>query len=240
MSNLAFSALSLSPFYFDCVLLYFEMELLKAIRKEKCDPERVDCYKYLGVTLNQRLSSEDHVSNIASKIRKRISILSRIKYMLPISVRLTFYNTMIKPIFEYNSVAGGDKRNTVHMDTLQILQNRAAKIIFGRELRDSATQALKDLNWVTLVKKRTTDRWIFVYKCLNNLIGFDFGFKSFKNRHDCYTRNKQNLAFELSKTNWGFFKTVPHCGKDWNTIDLETRNADNLIAFKKSIVKIFC
>ena len=134
------------------------MELLKAIRKEKCDPERVDCYKYLGVTLNQRLSSEDHVSNIASKIRKRISILSRIKCMLPISVRLTFYITMIKPIFEYNSIVGGDKRNTVHMDTLQILQNRAAKIIFGRELRDSATQALKDLNWVTLVKKRTIDR----------------------------------------------------------------------------------
>ena len=71
----------------------------------------------------------------------------------------------------------------------------------------------------------------------NNLIEFDFGFKSFKNRLAYNTRNKQNLAFELSKTNWGFFKTVPHCGKDWNTIDLETRNADNLIAFKKSIVK---
>ena len=67
------------------------------------DLERVDCYKYLGITPNQRLSWEDHVSNIASKIRKRISILSRIKYMLPLSARLTFYNTVIKPIFEYDS-----------------------------------------------------------------------------------------------------------------------------------------
>ena len=50
-------------------------------------------------------------------------------------------------------------------------------IILGRDLRDSATQALKDLNWLTLVKKRTIDRCIFVYKCLNNLIEFDFGFK---------------------------------------------------------------
>ena len=64
----------------------------------------------------------------------------------------------------------GDERNTVHMDTLQILQNRAVKIILGRDLKDSATQALKDLNWLTLVKKRTIDRCIFVYKCLNNLI----------------------------------------------------------------------
>ena len=74
--------------------------------------------------------------------------------MLPLSARLTFYNTMIKPIFEYNSIVWGDKRNTVHMDTLQ---NRAAKVILGRDLRDSATQALKDLNWLTLVKKRTID-----------------------------------------------------------------------------------
>ena len=141
------------------------------------DLERVDCYKYFGFTLNQRLSWEDHVSNIASKIRKRISILSRIKYMLPLSAGLTFYNTMINPIFKYNSIVWGHKRNTVHMDTLQILQNRAAKIILGRDLRDSATQALKDLNWLTLVKKRTIDRCTFVYKCLNNLIKFDFDFK---------------------------------------------------------------
>lgn len=94
--------------------------------------------------------------------------------MLPLSARLTFYNTMIKPIFEYNSIVWGDKRNTVHMDTLQ---NRAAKITLGRDLRDSATQALKDLNWLTLVKKRTINRCIFVYKCLKNLIEFDFGFK---------------------------------------------------------------
>ena len=52
------------------------------------------------------------------------------------------------------------------MDTLKILQNRAVKIILGRDLRDSATQALKDLNWLTLVKKRTIDRCIFVNKCL--------------------------------------------------------------------------
>ena len=35
----------------------------------------------------------------------------------------------------------------------------------------------------------------------------------------------------------GVFSKLSHTGKDWNTIDLETRNADNLIAFKKSIVK---
>ena len=158
--------------------------------------------------------------------------------MLPLSARLTFYNTMIKPIFEYDSTVWIGKRNTVHMYTLQILQNRAAKIILGRDLRDSATQALKDLNWLTLVKKRTIDRCIFVYKCLNNLIEFDFGFKSFKNRDDYNTRNKQYLAFELSKTNWDFSKlshTVERTGtpSTWNQKRWQHH------CFKKSIVKTF-
>ena len=83
---------------------------------------------------------------------------------------------MIKPILEYNSIVWGDKRNSVQMDHLQVLQNRAAKMILGKELHSSATQALKELNWVTLAKKRTIDRCIFVYKCLNNLINHDFGF----------------------------------------------------------------
>ena len=125
------------------------------------------------------------------------------------------------------------------MYTLQILQNRAAKIILGRDLRDSATQALKDLNWLTLVKKRTIDRCIFVYKCLNNLIEFDFGFKSFKNRDDYNTRNKQYLAFELSKTNWDFFQNCPTLWKGLEHHRLGTRNADNIIALRNQLLRFF-
>ena len=76
----------------------------------------------------------------------------------------------MKPIFEHDSIVWGYKRNSVQMDFLQILQNRAAKTILGRDPFSSATQALKDLSWMTLAKKRTMARCIFVYKCLNNLI----------------------------------------------------------------------
>ena len=103
------------------------------------DLARVDSFKYLGVTLNERLSWDDHIFNIASKIRKRIAILNRIKSLLPLSARITYYNTLIRPIFDYNSVVCGDKRNSVQMDLLQVLQNRAAKTILGKELHSSAT-----------------------------------------------------------------------------------------------------
>ena len=146
---------------------------------------------------------------------------------------------MIKPIFEYNSIIWGDKRNSVQMDLLQILQNRAAKTILGRELHSSATQALKDLNWMPLVKKRIIDFCIFVYKCLHNLINHDFGFYSLSQVHYHNTRHKENVSFESVKTNWGLFKTVPHCSKDWNSLDLDTRNIDSLKSFRNKLFQIF-
>ena len=124
--------------------------------------EHVESFKHLGVTLYQRLSWDDHILSIVSKIRKRIAVLNRIKSLLPLSARIMYYNTMMMPIFEHNSIVWGDKRNSVRMDFLQILQYRAAKTILGRDPFSSATQALKDLSWMTLAKKRTMDRCIFV------------------------------------------------------------------------------
>ena len=112
-------------------------------------------------------------------------------------------------------------------------------MILGRDPFSSATQALKDLSWMTLAKKRTMDSCIFVYKCLNNLISFDFGFYSLSQVHSHNTRYKDNLSFQSVKTNWGLFTTVPHCSKDWNSVDLETRNTGSFNLFKNRLYKIF-
>ena len=140
---------------------------------------------------------------------------------------------MMKPIFEHNSIVWGDKRNSVQMDFLQILQNRAAKTILGRDPSSSATQALKDISWMILAKKRTMDCFIFVYKCLNHLINFDFGFYSLSQVLSYNIIYKEYLSFQRVKTNWGLFTTVPHCSKDWSSLDLETRNTGSFILFKK-------
>ena len=70
--------------------------------------EHVESFKYLGVTLNKRLTWDDHILSIVSKIRKRITVLNRIKYLLSLSARITYYNTMMMPIFEHNSIVWGD------------------------------------------------------------------------------------------------------------------------------------
>ena len=48
---------------------------------------------------------------------------------IPLKARLTIYNALILPLFDYTDIVWGDKNNTSLMDQLQILQNKAAKTI---------------------------------------------------------------------------------------------------------------
>ena len=68
------------------------------------------------------------------------------------------------PLFDYADLDWGDKQNvTLIMTSLQVLQNKAAKIILDRPLYSSATHALATLKWVPLEKKAFSEK---VYLCV--------------------------------------------------------------------------
>ena len=45
--------------------------------------------------------------------------------------RVTLYNNLILPLFDYRDVIWGDKNNDTIMSKLQIQQNKAAKVMLG-------------------------------------------------------------------------------------------------------------
>ena len=52
--------------------------------------------------------------------------------MLPHQARLTFYNSLVLPLFDYGGVVWGNENSSILMEILTILQNKAAKIILSR------------------------------------------------------------------------------------------------------------
>ena len=76
------------------------------------------------------------------------------------------YNSIILPLFDYADVIWGDKSL---MEDLQILQNKAGKVILGMPMGHSATEALDNLKWSKLHVRRQHRR-IAVYKCIHNLL----------------------------------------------------------------------
>ena len=68
---------------------------------------RVDNFNLLGIVLNEKLDWKPHVNMISIKISKSVGVLNRLKYMLPLNVRLTIYHSLIASHFNYGILAWG-------------------------------------------------------------------------------------------------------------------------------------
>ena len=66
--------------------------------------DKADCYKYLGVIINETLTWSDYVDYISTKVNQRLGILRRIKHLLPIQTREPYIKSMILPLFNYSDI----------------------------------------------------------------------------------------------------------------------------------------
>jgi len=127
--------------------------------------DRVSSFCYLGVTLDEHLSWEEHTDSICSKVNKRICLLARIRPYITLKAAKSVYNSIIHPIFTYADTVWGEVSISCSK-YLQGLQNRAARIVIKR---DTTTEAFDILNWLTLESHRNIHKCILVYKSLNKL-----------------------------------------------------------------------
>ena len=50
---------------------------------------------------------QDHISAIVNKVNQRLGVLRRVKQMLPFQSRLTLYNSLVLPLFDYGDIVWG-------------------------------------------------------------------------------------------------------------------------------------
>ena len=100
---------------------------------------------------------------------------------------------------------------TKTMNNLQIQQNKAAKIILDKAKYSSATNALEILKWKLLDERRHMHRCICIFRCLNDIIDFDFNLK----------HNTAFYNYNASATNC-IFQPPKQTSKNWHTRQQKT------------------
>ena len=117
---------------------------------------------------------------------------------------------MVIPILEYASIVWGDKNNKVLMDSIQVLQNKAAMLVLDRATHSSSTQALLDLNWMNLSTRRLMQRCLFMRNFINdsernNMItrGSDY--------HSHNTRSMETIRSISAWTDWNSLPEDMRC-----------------------------
>ena len=77
--------LSLNVSKTSCIIIYHQKNALDIIIRESIF-KKVSTVKFLGVTLDENLTFQDHVNKVTSKISKSVGVLRRLHCQLPTNV----------------------------------------------------------------------------------------------------------------------------------------------------------
>ena len=93
--------------------------------------------KYLGVTIDNKLTWRRHIENLKNRINKRTGILKKTHHFLQEDTLVSLFNSFVKPYIDYVSLTWGGATNTYLLKLKRTL-NKAMKIMVFRSKSESA------------------------------------------------------------------------------------------------------
>ena len=194
--------------------------------------------KLLGLEIDEELSFSEHITTVCKKAAQRIGLLKKIMNYLPLKQRLLYYNALIRPVINYDSVlwTNCDKES---LGRVLKLQKRAARVILKAPPLTPSVTLLNRLKWLPFYKDALISKCIIVYKrlhgdvpaYLNNLLKLNSNIHSRQTRYCNFTLNSLRYNRE---TEGGRTFTVTTC-KAWNSLSLPVRQKDSVDSFKKAL-----
>ena len=118
--------------------------------------------KLLGITIDDKLNFHEHIANLCRKTSRQISVLNRLKRLVPLDAKKKLYNSFILSHLNYCSTVWHFclKRDS---DKIEKLNERALRSLFQDRSSDYGT-LLKKAGKTTLYTRRVQDIAILVYK----------------------------------------------------------------------------
>ena len=87
-------------------------ESVLSLKYNDIDIEMTTSDKILGVRVDENLSWNDHYQHVSKKVSSYLWLLSKIKNYLPQEHRFLYYNSYIKPQFDYCSIIWSNSSNS--------------------------------------------------------------------------------------------------------------------------------
>ena len=129
----------------------------------------VDQHKHLGLTLSSSAQWNDHINNSLETASKVIHIMCRLQFTLTCAALNQIYLSYVIPILEYASIVW-DGCSKTSSDSIEKLQNEAARLVTGLTRSVSLEKIYKECGWETLDSRRKSFKLHFMFKVSNNLV----------------------------------------------------------------------
>lgn len=197
--------------------------------------ESLNTIKVLGVTIDDKLKFDQHISILCRRASSQINALKRISKHLNKHSRMLIYKSFIYSNFNYCPLTWlfCGKKNTVKLEKLQ---ERALRFVFN-DHQSSYEALLSRGNFLSLAMHRLKLLAIEVYKCVHKL-NPEYMNNLFQLRNIEYKlRDPSRLEQPTFQSIKYGYKSFSYYGsKLWNKLPVEIKNVDSLGEFKCKVI----
>ena len=179
-----------------------------------------------------------HISSVSKKVSSGIGAIKKIKPFVPTCTSnfINVFQSIVEPYLDYCSLVWDDISDQL-TEKLQILQNRAARVIIGADYRTPSSLLIK-LGWSSLKEKRNKQKALMMFKIMNGMTPAYL--------EDIFTRNirrlvyylrisRRNLALLAVKTDYYRNSFACTWAKIWNALPDEMKYEKSMRTFKPKL-----
>ena len=196
--------------------------------------------KYPGVTIEQKLSWNEHIGNVVKKASSWTWCSLDIIYKYSVHcttghVKANAYKTLVRPLIEYASIVW-DSFTQANIDKIEMVQSRAACYVQTNYSRyASVNDMISKLGWCSLLQCRADNRLFLLYKKVNGIVAIDFSNKLVQVNTYRATRHSHSNSFILPSETKTFIQQsfLPRTIRQWNNLPVAMVAALSLETFKR-------
>ena len=190
--------------------------------------------KYLGVTIDSKLTWNSHVDVVTKRANQTISFLQRNLSACPKDIKALSYKSLVRPQVEYAATVWDPPTKTSN-SKVEAVQRRAARFCHGDYRRTSrVTPMLQNLGWEDLKTRREQSKTIMMYRIVNNLI--DIPAEKYLTQTGTSTRGHES-RFLVPYCSLVAYKSsfFPSTIRLWNALPVSMVTTPTLEAFKSCV-----
>ena len=199
--------------------------------------DEVKHHKYLGLTFSYNLKWSEHINDISTKARKRLSLMTPLKFKLDRRSLEIMYTAFALPTMEYGNVVwGGTYEND--LQKLEKIHVDAMRLVTGATARSNINNLYNETKWQSISLRHSNAVAIMLFK-----IKHDFSPEYLRillppentDRTTYQLRNRENThipAARLESFKRSFF---PFSTRVWNDLPSDLRNSRSLEEFKTKV-----
>ena len=199
----------------------------------ECKLGTEDHAKYLGITLDGKMTWTTHINNTCTKANKALGFIKRHLSSCPPKVKQQCYESYVRPIVEYSGTVW-DPHQIGDIKKIEKIQRSAARFVTNQyDYNTPSSKILKELDWVPLEERRARSKVTLIKRAELDLVKIPT--EDLKLKKNNTRRAAHSYELPRSRTNSHLHSFFPSSIRLWNNLPNNIREIKTIDTFKLNL-----